>query len=283
MSVTLQLRHQPHRHVEVVTGAGALLWRYVYQPDTPANEAPRPYAHPVKSLDGDVLTNFRPHDHPWHHGLSFTLTSVSGVNFWGGPTYSAETGYQWRDNHGAQVHRAWTDLRPERMEEVLDWIEQSSGRLLLHERRILGTEVNDGGWRLRWHSELLNVSGSDLVFGNYESPAGLPESHYTGLQFRGARDLLDDCGDAGIGIRTDDGHAGEEQVHGSSAPVMEWSCRHDGSLRRSRIRFASDGTVRWFVRRSLPLAAFSFHGGAPLTLPAGGTHAFEHTIDFLAG
>lgn len=283
MSATLQLRHERNRHVDIVTAAGTLLWRYVYKPDTPANEAPRPYAHPVQSLAGDVLTNFRPHDHPWHHGLSFTLTHVSGANFWGGPTYSTEAGYQWKDNHGTQVHRTWNELQPDRMDEVVDWIEQSSGRLLLHERRLLSTETGTAGWRLRWRTELLNVSGEELVFGNYEAPAGLRGSHYTGLQFRGARDLLSDYGDAAIGIRTNDGREGEERVHGSDASVMEWGCRHDGSLRRSRIRFESDGTVRWFVRRALPLAAFSFNHGAPLSLAAGRTQVFDQTLDFLGG
>lgn len=280
MSAALELRHEGNRHVDIVTAAGALLWRYVYEPDTPATEAPRPYAHPVRSLAGDVLTNFRPNDHPWHHGLSFTLTSVSGTNFWGGPTYTP-AGYQWRDNHGIQVHRTWTDLQPERMVEVVDWLERPAGRVLLHERRVLGTDIGGMGWRLRWRTELLNVSGEELVFGNYESPGGLRGSHYTGLQFRGARELLDEHGDAAIGIHADGAGEGEERVHGCDAPVMEWGCQHDGTLRRTRIRFQGDGTVRWFVRRSQPLAAFPFNRGAVLSLPAGGTQVFDHTLEFL--
>ena len=137
MIASLQLHHEPHRHVEVSTGDGVVLFRYVYVPNTPANEAPRPYAHPVRSLAGDTLTNFRPHDHPWHHALSLTITSVSGVNFWGGPSHRAADGYAWRDDHGVQVHRAWEGLSPNRLEERLDWCEPKSGRDLLHEHRVL--------------------------------------------------------------------------------------------------------------------------------------------------
>ena len=281
MSASLQLRHEPHRHVELATSEGARLWRYVYAPETPANEAPRPFAHPVCSLAGDVLTNFRPNDHPWHHALSLTLTSVDGVNFWGGPTHRAADGYQWRDDHGAQVHRAWIALTPERIEETLDWCEPKSGRELLHERRVLQTTVAAGAWTLRWTSELLNVTGHDLALGNYHSLGGLAGSHYTGLQFRGARELLDDHGDAAIGLSADGGLAGEMAVHGVAASWMEWSCQHDGSLRRTRIRFENlTGPVPWFVRAKQPLAAFAFHREQPQRLPAGGALRLDHQLTF---
>jgi hypothetical protein len=281
MSTALTLRHEANRHVEIATSAGALLWRYVYQPDTPANEAARPYAHPVCSLAGDVLTNFRPNDHPWHHALSLTLTSVDGVNFWGGPTHRAADGYVYRDDHGVQRHCEWVQLAPERLEERLSWCEQKSGREIFQERRVLATTVAAGSWSLQWTSELRNVTGRDLALENYHSRNGLAGSHYTGLLFRGARELLDDHGDATIGITADGGLAGETTVHGASARWMEWSCQHDGTLRRSRIRFENvGGPLPWFVRRKLPCAVFAFHREHPHALPAGGTRRLDHVLTF---
>jgi hypothetical protein len=281
MTAPLQLRHEPHSYVEIVTSDGALLFRYVYQPHTPANEAPRPYAHPVCALAGDVLTNFRPNDHPWHHGLSLTLTSVDGVNFWGGPTHHAIDGYRWREDHGAQVHRAWHALTPERLEEALDWCDPRSGRVLLHERRVLTPTLVAHGWSLGWASELFNAAGHDLVLGNYHALGGLAGSHYTGLQFRGARDLLDEHGDAAIGISAAGGLAGEAVVHGTPAEWMEWSCQHDGSLRRTRIRFENPGgPLPWFVRAKNPIAAFAFHREHPQPLAAGATLRLEHRLTF---
>ncbi len=281
MSAALQLHHATDRHVEVATASGALLWRYVYAPATPANEAPRPYAHPVCSLAGDTLTNFRPHDHSWHHGLSLTLTSVDGVNFWGGPSYRAADGYQWRADHGAQVHRTWNALTPERLEETLDWCDPKSGRELLNERRTLLTAAGEGEWSLRWASELLNVAGRDLALDHYESLGGLVGSHYTGLQFRGARDLLDEHGEARSGITTEGGRAGEAALHGAEAEWMEWNCQHDGSQRRTRIRFENlTGPIRWFVRAKNPLAAFSFQRGQTRTLRAGATLRLDHRLTF---
>ncbi len=281
MSGPLQLRHEPGRHVEIATGEGALLWRYVYAPVTPANESPRPYAHPVCSLSGDVLTNFRPNDHPWHHGLSLTLTSVAGVNFWGGPSNRPADGYQWRDDHGVQLHRSWIALEPARLEETLAWCEPKTGRELLHERRVLATTLVPGGWSLGWTSELRNVSGIELALGNYTANGGLAGSHYTGLQFRGARDLLDEHGDATIGIRAEGGLTGEPQVHGTPARWMEWACQHDGSMRRTRIRFENpSGPLPWFVRPQSPLAAFAFHREHPQPLAVDATLRLEHLLSF---
>jgi hypothetical protein len=281
MSSGLQLRHQENRYVEVATTAGALLFRYVYIPDTPANESPRPYAHPVCSLGGDTLTNFRPNDHPWHHALSLSLTNVNGVNFWGGPSHRPEDGYRWRDDHGVQVHQSWSTLTPERLEEIVDWRDAKSAAVLLHERRILQTTLTTDGWSLRWSSQLTNVTRGELTLDNYHSLGGLAGSHYTGLQFRGARELLDEHGDATIGIRAEGELTGENAVHGVFARWMEWSCQHDGSLRRTRIRFENLlGALPWFVRAKNPIAAFAFHRERTRVLAAGATLELDHMLTF---
>lgn len=280
MNAPLELRHEEGRHVDILHASGQLLWRYVYCPATPAHESPRPYAHPVYSVAGDLLTNFRPHDHPWHHALSLALTTVDEVNFWGGPTYRAGVGYAWKDNHGTQRHREWFALEPARLGHTLEWIDQHSGRVLLTERRTLRTVLENAAWHLHWTSELQNVAGKELVLGNYEAVSGLSGSHYTGLQFRGARDLLDDYGDTSIGVLAEGVGTTEASVHGAVAPAMEWACRHDGSLRRTRIRFEGNGDVRWFVRRKNPVAAFSFNRGQLTRLPPTQTLHLDHTLHF---
>lgn len=42
----------------------------------------RPFFHPVSTPAGHVLTTNAPDDHPWHHGLWFTIKFVNGENFW---------------------------------------------------------------------------------------------------------------------------------------------------------------------------------------------------------
>jgi hypothetical protein len=284
MNVPLQLRHDAARGcLDILMASGRVLWHYVYAPETPANESPRPYAHPLYTLAGDPLTNFRPNDHPWHHGLSLTLANVSGVNFWGGPTHAAADGYQWRGDHGAQTHHLWSTLSAGLLEQEVHWYDLKTVSVLLQERRRMSTTLLDNGWSLRWTSDLLNVSGRELTLGNYHALGGLAGSHYTGLQFRGARDLLDEHGDASVGIQAEGGLSGEAAVHGVESTWMEWHCQHDTSLRRTRIRFENlGGPLPWFVRRGNPLAAFAFHREQPRLLAAGDILKLDHRLTFLS-
>jgi hypothetical protein len=282
MSLALQVIRD-ETTVTVRRGDGAPLWRYVYVPDTPGHEAPRPYAHPVYAPAGDVLTNFRPNDHPWHHGLSLTVTNVSGVNFWGGPSYRPADRYQWRNDQGRQVHRSWVECSAGRLEQRLDWCGPGERALLLHENRVLATTVGEGEWSLRWTSELQNVTGRVLTLDHYESAGGLSGSHYTGLQFRGARGLLDAHGDDHIGLGAEGGLKGEAAVHTAETRWMEWHCQHDGSLRRTRIRFENlTGPVPWFVREKNPLVAIPFHGRSSHTLAVDATLRLDHRLTFFS-
>ena len=70
-------------------------------------------------------------------------------------------------------------------------------------------------------------------------------------------------------------------VQGAAARWLEWSCQHDGSLRRTRIRFENPGgPLPWFVRERNPIAAFAFHRAEPQSLAAGATLRLEHRITF---
>jgi hypothetical protein len=47
-----------------------------------ADHRKRPHFHPVATPSGKVLTRDAPEDHPWHHGLWFTIKYVNEENFW---------------------------------------------------------------------------------------------------------------------------------------------------------------------------------------------------------
>lgn len=42
----------------------------------------KPYFHPLSMLDGNVLTELRPADHPWHRGIWFSWKFINGINYW---------------------------------------------------------------------------------------------------------------------------------------------------------------------------------------------------------
>lgn len=279
MNTRLELVEDDHA-VEIGVAGRGRLFRYTYNPDTSADEAPRPYAHPVCTLGGEALTAFRPEDHPWHHGLSFTICSVDGWNFWGGPSYRAADGYQWRADHGRQVHRQWRLLKAEQLEHSVEWRSGKGEPLLDEQRRLDLTLESSAAWSLRWRAALRNVSGRELTLSQYHAGPGLVGSHYTGLQFAVARDLQDEGGNAGIGIRNTDGLEGEA-VHGSLASWIEWNARKADSRRRLLARFANNGgPLHWFVRRQNPLITFSFHYDRDVLLPAGASLNIDHTLIF---
>jgi hypothetical protein len=281
---TLRLQHDENRSVAVFSD-DQLLFRYHYVPDTELKEAPRPYLHPVKTLRGDTLTVFRPNDHPWHHALSMTLNQVSGSNFWGGPTCTRESGYQWQENHGRQNHMAWTRLEAGEgcatLAHRLEWVR--GGRVLFREERVLEIAVDApaGSWSLRWRSQLRNVSGESLSLGNPHSQGGLAGSHYSGLQFRGVRELLDDHLDPTIKIVAEGGLEGVKAVHGVPTRWMEWHGQFDESLRRVVVRFENpSGPLPWFVRRNYPLAAFPVEFDRNREVPVDGSLELEHALTF---
>src|SRR5215472_4554091 len=159
--------HLLGRHVEVRRG-DRLLLRYVYAPDTPQVESPRPYFHPLRTLAGDTVTIFRPHDHLWHHGLSMTSANLSGENFWGGPTYVDGRGYAMLDNIGRTVHEEWERLEPDGLLERLGWITQAGERWLDEDREIAVVEVDldSGHWVLLLKFHFRNTSGHELELGS---------------------------------------------------------------------------------------------------------------------
>src|SRR5947209_20429479 len=82
---------------------------YVYRPDAPREESPKPYLHPLRTLSGAPLGVYRPWDHRWHKGLQMTWSHVSGQNFWGGPSFESGD-YVWKNNNGSQLHLGFDRL-----------------------------------------------------------------------------------------------------------------------------------------------------------------------------
>jgi hypothetical protein len=66
----------------------------------------------VKTPSGAVLTRDAPDDHPWHHGLWFTIKYVNGENFWEEqPPYGVL-------RHRDEMNIEW--IRPDRATVIID-------------------------------------------------------------------------------------------------------------------------------------------------------------------
>ncbi len=278
---TLKLTETADGVLDICQGSGALLLRYVYKPSTPRDESPRPYVHPLSTLSGECLTNLRPNDHRWHHGLSYTITTLNGSNFWGGPTYKKDQGYLFNTNHGFQKHVSWIEQNAYHLSHLIHWVGSSGILFLIEERSLVLTLISDLSWCLRWKSSFKNVSGTQLLLGNYYSSANLKGSHYSGLQFRGARDLLDEHGDDSITVNADGGLNGEDAIHSRSVKWVEWQCQKDSTQRRVQIRFEDNlRPFPAFIRKSQPLMAIPFQYDKDICMDINNTFEIDNTLTF---
>lgn len=222
---------------------GVELCRYVYRPPEPGIESPRPYFHPIRTLTGDVVSIYRPHDHVWHKGLAWSLPNVGPQNFWGGPTFVRDKGYVQLDNNGTQAHRTLTTDGGTITQE-LDWL-TSDGARWFHEVRELRLSVVDGGWVLAFATAMTNTSGAVIPLGS-PTTSGRPNAGYGGLMWRGPRSFTD----GEVLLPTG---AGGDELMGCRSPWLAYRGRHDGHGRTSTLVFvdAPDNPghpVMWFVR-----------------------------------
>ncbi|MCC5578838.1 PmoA family protein [Microtetraspora sp. AC03309] len=221
---------------------GVELLRYVYEPDTPVVESPKPYAHPVRTLAGDVVTAYRPHDHRWHRGLQMTVSYLSGENFWGGGTYvREEAGYVDLPNNGTMRHEGF----PEPGTELLTWHTQAGEHWVDETRTIAVEDVEDDSWTLRFHTSMTNVRGEDLVFGS-PTTCGRPMAGYCGLFWRGPRSF-----EHGRVVAS---HGDGPEMMGREADWLAYVGAHDGVERSSTVLFVAERPTTWFVRTT-PFAA----------------------------
>jgi hypothetical protein len=245
------------------------LFRYVHRPSTPAFEGPKPYLHPVRTLAGDVVTAFRPHDHRWHKGVQMTATDVSGENFWGGVTYVRDRGYAALSNVGTMRHEEF-EVDGARFDERLSWFTEEGERWVGESRSFTVRDVEDDSWTLDFATTMTNLRSEPLVFGS-PTTNGRELAGYTGFFWRGPRSFTDGT------VIAADGGAGQEMM-GKAARWLAFIGRHDEVDRWSTLLFLDhpdNKNTHWFVR-STPFAAvnpsFAFHDtvelapGAALTL-----------------
>jgi hypothetical protein len=256
---------------------GAELFRYVYRPDDPPLESPRPYLHPVRTLAGELVTGSRPEDHPWHKGISWSLPNVGPENFWGGPTYRRGDGYIQLGNNGVMRHDGFDVLAASgataALAERLTWVTAAGETLFTERRRITaGVRPEGSAWALGFATTMRNVSGRPVGIGS-PTTEGRENAGYGGLFWRGP------AGFAGGRALTPAGAGGDE--------VMGW--------RGPRLAFATpaatltfcDGPAnpgfpcQWFVR-STPYACLCpapfFSSVVPVAAAAELTLSYEIVV-----
>jgi hypothetical protein len=249
------------------TAGSQVIATYEYRPLNDQFESPRPYFHPLTTLKGDEVTIYRPWDHVWHKGLSWALPNVGEHNFWGGATYTRETGYADLQNNGAMNHQAFGNIEESgtgiSASESLLWTAQPAqpgqdGAPLIREQRRFAVQLlpSVDAWALLFETEMSNISGAEISIGS-PTTEGRDNAGYGGLFWRGPRAFT------GGGFRSDAG-TGTDELMGTRTPWIAFTGQHDDSCRKSTILFVEDQANRgasnqWFAR-STPFACL---GSAP--------------------
>ena len=228
-----------------------VLAEYVHRPTDLQLESPRPYLSPIRTLGGEVVSLFRPHDHVWHKGIAWSLPVVGDENFWGGPTFVRGQGYVQLPNNGTQRHRSFEQPAdaagpaPALIVEVLDWITEAGETLFEEHRTVAARVIDDDAWLLGFETRMRNVTGRDIPIGS-PTTRGRENAGYGGLFWRGPRSFTG-------GSLLAPGVAGGDELRGIRAPWMGFSGRHDGSGGASTVMMLDDPRnvqhpPQWFAR-----------------------------------
>ena len=239
---------------------------YVYRPNDVQLESPRPYLSPIRTLGGEVVSLFRPHDHVWHKGIAWSLPVVGDENFWGGPTFVRGEGYVQLPNNGTQQHRSFVapdvaaagaaaaaaDATSARVVESLDWITEADETVFAERRTVAATILDaetpgaaSDAWLLAFETRMRNVTGRTIPVGS-PTTRGRENAGYGGLFWRGPRSFTG-------GSILAPGVAGGDELRGIRAPWMGFSGRHDGSGTASTVVMIDDPAnvqhpPQWFAR-----------------------------------
>lgn len=224
------------------------LFRYVYAPDHPQLESPRPYLHPLRTRSGCLVSLYRPHDHVWHKGLSWALPVVDDQNFWGGGSYVHGQGYMPLPNNGEQLTVGEVDVSVADAVSIvhdLHWITQSGERWIEERRALTASPLSPSAWALTFETHMTNVRGSDISFGS-PTTRGRENAGYGGLFWRGPRSFTG-------GVLVAPGAEGRDELRGQRHEWMAFAGRHDGVDASSLLLMLDDHRnphhpPQWFAR-----------------------------------
>jgi putative heme-binding domain-containing protein len=121
--------------------------------------AGRPYLHPVRDPSGHtILTEDRPADHPWQHGIFTGFHAVNGVSYW-------------KEDQGRQRYQRLLDLKEEAdrvsWRSLTEWV-APDGRVVLNEEQavtVYAPERADTYWLD--FEVLLRSRAQDVTFGRF--------------------------------------------------------------------------------------------------------------------
>jgi hypothetical protein len=192
------------------------VWQFNYGRDLDV-----PHFHPLSTVAGQLLSQDRPPDHIWHHGLWFSWKFINGVNYWelnqetrrpDGHTSWSQPLVQTRDDQVAVIAMQ-LDYRPRLGDSQPELSEQ---------RRIkVSAPDAHGQYRIDWTS---SFTAAHRVVLDRTPPQEQSWGGYAGLSLRFAEHFADRRAVSSEGLA----EFGEGDRHRSRAAAMDCSGLIDG-------------------------------------------------------
>ena len=150
----------------------------------------KPYFHPLATTEGQVFSDLRPKDHPWHRGLWFSWKKINGINYW---EESRKTGVSEGLTKLLKIRRSVAPDNTVTVEMKLAYAPAKTGTVAMTEERTVTIHPpNDSGvYAIDWSATFQSLE-SDVVLDRTplpEQPGGKRGGGYAGLSLRMNKDV----------------------------------------------------------------------------------------------
>ena len=248
-----------------------LVWRLNYK-----RAEGKPYFHPLGTLDGTVLTDLRPKDHPWHRAVWFSWKHINGLNYWEenrrtglsqGRTEITAVKVTPNDDYSAKIELALAHHPPDKP-------------VVLAEKRLISVAAPDktGRYHVDWRSTF-TAGEKDVLLDRTPIPGqkgGRGYGGYAGLSLRMAPatrkwQYIDS-----------EGRKGSRQIHGKNARWVDFSGPVADGKAAGVAVLDHPGNPRhpspWYVNQGMPYFSPALLFNESRTLEAGKSLALRYRI-----
>ncbi len=240
-----------------LSNEGETIWQFNHRA-----EEGKPYIHPLATTAGQVFSDLRPQDHPWHRGLWFSWKKINGVNYW---EEDRNTG---KSEGLTQLLKTQRSVSPDKTVTVkmdLAYAPAKTGTVVMTEERtvILHPPDGSGAYAIDWSAKF-HALESDVVLDRTPlagQPGGKSWGGYAGFSLRMDKSVL------GGTFANSEGISGAE-ANRKAARWLSYSTPEGGSVLMFDHPDNLRHPVKWYFVENMPFMTPAVIHDAPHTIKA---------------
>lgn len=232
----------------------------------------KPYVHPLATTTGQVFSDLRPKDHPWHRALWFSWKFINGVNYW---EENPSTGKSKGQTLLLSTKRNISPEKEVSVEMTLAYAPAGKTEQVMREKRSLVISAPDenGSYTVDWVSEFRALE-NDTVLDRTPllgQPKGKNYGGYAGYSVRMNKDVR------GGTFLSSEGLTGNK-THRQPARWMIYATAEGGSLLLMDHPTNLHYPAKWYVAESMPYFSPSVIHDGPHTIKAGKSLRLQYRL-----